>query len=69
MRKFLLSIGIIQTRKETTKHGTFTYKRLNPFNPLTYVLIVLTFIIGTSMFGFVGVWEEVNLDELKFKWK
>jgi len=41
---------------------------LNPFHPLTYMVILLSLIVGLLMFGFVGLWKEVNWDELKFKW-
>jgi hypothetical protein len=70
MKKLLITLKIIQEKKIKDPFG-FTYKkrRLNPYNPLTYVLIIYSFIIGLLMFGFVGFWNEVNWDELKFKWR
>ena len=42
--------------------------RFNPYNPLTYIVIVMSLVIGVFMFGFVGIKNEINVDELKFKW-
>ncbi len=43
-------------------------RRLNPFNPLSYVTVVITLIVGILMFGFVGVWKETELKN-PFKWQ
>lgn len=43
-------------------------RRLNPFNPLSYLTIIITLIVGILMFGFVGVWEETELKN-PFKWQ
>jgi len=70
MKVILIALKIIQEKKIKDTLG-FTYKqsRLNPYNPLTYVVIICLFIIGLLMFGFVGFWNEVNWSELKFKWR
>ena len=70
MKRLLISLKIIQEKKIKDPLG-FTYKqsRLNPYNPLTYVVIIFSLIIGLLMFGFVGFWNEVNWSELKFKWR
>ena len=52
MRKFLTTIRVIQ------KNGK--KKRMNPFNPLSYLAIIIAFILGLLMFGFVGVWKEID---------
>jgi hypothetical protein len=71
MKRLLIALKIIQEKKIKDPFG-FTYKqsRLNPYNPLTYVVIICSLIIGLLMFGFVGFWNEVNWSELlKFKWR
>jgi len=52
MRKFLMTIGVIQKRGNK--------KRVNPFNPLSYVALIVGFTLALLMFGFVGMWEEVD---------
>jgi len=66
MRKILISLYIIQevSNKERHKKGL---KRLNPYNPLSYITIVLILVIGIIMFGFVGFWKEVDIKN-PFKW-
>jgi len=70
MIKLLIALKIIQEKKIKDPFGlTYKQSRLNPYNPLTYVLIICSFAIGLLMFGFVGFWDEVNWSELKFKWR
>ena len=72
MRRLLVFLGIVQLKRVLDGNGTIprlrTLKRLNPFHPLTYIVIILSLIVGLLMFGFVGLWKEVNWEELKFKW-
>jgi predicted PurR-regulated permease PerM len=69
MRKILKMLWIIQEKKIINPFNEVsTLKRLNPYNPLSYLTILLCLIIGVFMFGFVGVFNEFNMDELKFKW-
>jgi hypothetical protein len=44
-----------------------TARRLNPFNPLSYIALIIIFIVALLMFGFVGMWEEMDLRN-PFKW-
>jgi hypothetical protein len=41
-------------------HG-YEKHRLNPYNPLSYLLLVIVFISGIVCFGVVGFWREVDL--------
>jgi len=76
MRKILISLHIIQivSNKERDKKGlkrlgrgfSESY-RFNPYNPLSYISLILILIIGILMFGFVGFWKEVDLSS-PFKW-
>ena len=62
MRKLLKVLYILQSHKETKK------RRINPYNPLSYLAIVIMFIFGVLMFGFVGIWGEVATTN-PFKWQ
>lgn len=68
MIKILKAIFVIQ---EIERHDPFkkSYKvrRINPYNPLSYIAIILILIIGILMFGFMGIWKEVDVRN-PFKW-
>ncbi len=72
MKKILKSLWIIQevsnkNRAVKLGRGYFNAVRFNPYNPLSYVAIVLILIIAILMFGFVGVWKEMDIVN-PFKW-
>lgn len=70
-RKILKTLYIVQykTIKVDNKYVKFhTKRRLNPFNPLTYLVMIIAIISGLLMFGFVGFWKEVDLIN-PFKWR
>lgn len=70
IRKILKWIWVIQFKK-TQPDNNFerTYKRrLNPYNPLTYVVILTALSIGIILFGIVGIWRETDLKN-DFKWR
>jgi hypothetical protein len=69
MRRLLKWLWVIQKRSIIDPLGRGqTQRRLNPFNPLTYLVILVSLIVGLVLFGLVGLKDEVNWDELKFKW-
>ena len=41
--------------------------RLNPYNPLSYITLIIILIAGILMFGFVGFWKETATTN-PFKW-
>ena len=41
--------------------------RLNPYNPLSYITIVVIAIMGVIMFGVVGIFEQTD-NRNPFKW-
>lgn len=55
MKTILKALCIIQIQRK------YNSTRINPYNPLSYITIVLTILIGILMFGFVGVWKEIDL--------
>jgi hypothetical protein len=69
MKKLLILLKVIETKKIIDSFKiTHTKERLNPYNPLSYIVLLITFIVGTIMFGFVGFWREINIKESMFKW-
>ena len=65
IRKTLKILWIIQ-EQEHKERGYFK-RRMNPFNPLTYISILIIVLVGFLMFGFVGFWKEVDLRN-PFRW-
>lgn len=68
----LKSIFVLQevsnkNRAKKLGKGFSTARRFNPYNPLSYIVIVLLFVIGILMFGFYGFWKEVDYEN-PFKW-
>lgn len=53
---------MIQEKQVKSQIGPSYRKiRMNPYNPLSYIYILLAFIVGLFMFGFVGIWKEMDL--------
>jgi hypothetical protein len=71
IREFLLAIHVIQIKeievtltskdgKERKVLGKRKWRRMNPYHPLSYVVIVIALIIALLLFGFVGMWREID---------
>jgi len=72
MRKLLKWLLVIQEvsnkgREPKLGRGFFEARRLNPYNPLSYVVVVITFVAALVCFGVVGMWKEVDTKN-PFKW-
>ncbi len=72
MRKFLKRIGVIQeydNQKNKIKKGRGFFKsyRINPYNPLSYIVVILIFIFGIIFFGIIGFWKQTDSSN-PFKW-
>jgi hypothetical protein len=72
MSKFLKFIFVLQevsnkNRNPKLGRGFLTARRFNPYNPLSYIVLMLISIVGITMFGFVGFWKEVDITN-PFKW-
>lgn len=76
IRKVLKFLHIIQSvsNEQRTKlglkklgRGFFEAHRINPFNPLSYLFILLCIPIAIIMFGLVGIWEQIDKKN-PFKW-
>ena len=61
---------MIQYKKHNPQYGypVIKAKRINPYNPLSYVTIVLVLIASIVMFGFYGFTKEIDLVN-PFKWQ
>ena len=68
--KILIFLKVIQLRKITPKHKMYMFeeRRLNPYNPLTYITLTIAFFVGIILFGVSGFWNEVDLNN-PFKWR
>jgi hypothetical protein len=68
--KVLKILKVIQLRKIMPKHKMYMVeqRRLNPFNPLSYLTLTIAFFVGIILFGVIGFWNEVDLNN-PFKWK
>jgi preprotein translocase subunit SecF len=68
MKNWLRIIRVVQVREYKNALGsTYRKHRLNKWNPLTYIVLILGFILGVIMFGFKGVWREIDFKN-PFKW-
>jgi hypothetical protein len=71
MKKFLKAIRVLQEvsnkgREPKLGQGYFTARRLNPYNPLSYLTVVIFFIVGIISYGVIGFWKEA--DHNPFEW-
>ena len=68
--KFLFIVQEISNRNRLKKlgRGFSTAIRLNPFNPLSYIVLISIPFVGILLFGFVGVWKEISFNN-PFKWR
>ena len=70
---FLKKIQVIQEVSNKGKthplgRGNSTARRLNPYNPLTYITLTVVFIVGMISFGIIGFWKEVDVKN-PFNWE
>lgn len=65
--KFLYILQEIPNKDRKLGRGFLTAYRINPYNPLSYIALLLIIIVGVLMFGFVGFWNETDKSN-PFKW-
>jgi len=75
-KKILKYLQIVQEVSNEERHkqglkrlgrGYFKAHRLNRFNPLSYITLIIILIGGVLAFGFVGIWKEIATRN-PFKW-
>lgn len=67
IRTALKQINVIQERSKSGYRFNVKSRRVNPYNPLSYIVLILGFIIGIVCFGIIGFWNEIDTDN-PFKW-
>jgi hypothetical protein len=73
MRKILKQLLIIQEvpnrgSREPLLGKGYTYaRRLNPYHPLSYVVVIVALIAALVCFGIIGMWREIDKQN-PFKW-
>jgi hypothetical protein len=69
MLRILLKYFLVLQESEHLDSFKRSYKkeRLNPYNPLSYIIILVLIIVGIFMYGFVGAWKELRLKDY-FQW-
>lgn len=65
MNKIFKALWIVQEKTIVTE---FKRKRklvrINPYNPITYIVIALIFSLAVICYGIVGVWERSDFKNL-----
>lgn len=64
MREFLKSIWVIQEKWRAGRR----LHRINPWNPLSYIICLAVLVLSILMFGFTGFRKEIETGN-PFKWK
>ncbi len=75
MRKLLQALHIVQKVSNEQRHkdglkrlgkGYFDAYRINPYNPLSYITLLIFAVVCIICFGVVGIWKQI--DGNPFKW-
>lgn len=72
MKKILKYLFIVQevsnkNREVKVGRGFSTAYRFNPYNPITYIALILLLVVGIILFGFYGIWKQTD-NTNPFKW-
>lgn len=72
MEKLLKYLFILQEvsnedRSPKLGRGHFNARRFNPYNPLSYLAVIIIIIVGLILFGVIGFWKETD-GKNPFKW-
>jgi len=71
-KELLKLIWVLQEDFAYREHpigGGYNYKvrRINPFSPLSYIILFLGVITGFFLYGIVGFWDVIDIRN-PFKW-
>jgi hypothetical protein len=67
MRKIVKLLSFLNITQEIVNQSGFTRRRLNPYNPLSYLtFVIFVFIVGMN--GFISTVKESLLTENPFKY-
>lgn len=60
-KKVLKALYIVQEKvKKNGPYHTRKLVRLNPYNPLTYIALLIAIIMSLILFGIAGTWKDVD---------
>jgi len=71
--KYLFILQIISNKERQNQglkklgRGYYEAYRINPYNPLSYIVLIIILIGGVLAFGFIGIWKEIATRN-PFKW-
>lgn len=69
LMRILTALYIVQVHdnKPSDKRGRgfFTAYRMNPYNPLSYIFIVISLVVGLVLYGIIGTFKGYRNP---FKW-
>jgi hypothetical protein len=69
IRKILKLLLIVQERThKDVFNKTIVQRRINPYNPLSYIFFLVALIVGVFAFGIVGIYKEFEIHN-EFKWR
>ncbi len=72
MRKLDKILKFLFVLQERIKTDVFNHKykqrRLNPYNPLSYIFLMILYTIGLFAYGIIGLIEQTEPIR-EFKWK
>lgn len=63
---FLRLFAVVQFRN--IEHSIYSEARLNPWNPLSCIIMLVIFLAYLLAYGYKGVGEKVKIDN-PFKWQ
>lgn len=73
--RLLETLRVIQSKSECRQNPNpelgiqhRNYRRFNPYNPLSYIVLAVILLTGIILFGVIGVWEQVEVDGV-FIWE
>jgi hypothetical protein len=70
MEKLLIYLRILQVKSVKDKRDLLGKRyadvyRFNPYNPLSYITLIIVTLIGIICYGIIGWWDELGNP---FKW-
>ena len=65
--KFLWIIQEVNNKDRKLGKGFSTARRINPYNPLSYIALPIIIIVGLILFGIIGFWDQIDRSN-PFKW-
>lgn len=69
VKKILIGLKVLQIKEERKPSGNiYERSRVNPFNPLSYLILFITIIFAIVCYGVIGFVREIGTDN-PFKYR